>query len=162
MKKAMLFILLSLTIFCGCGKVADAKQNISDTTAWSATHNTAPMPEKIVEEDDLIGYWTKDPDAAEPNIIEFYKEDDTLKYRYFSVLLGNGNGFAIAKKLTIFEYNSGNVILMENQGSCSCMSGKSDKEYISFYCFDPDMETITDQVYGTTFYRWNDFSMPEK
>lgn len=159
MKKAMVFILLSLTIFCGCGKDTQAKQN---TTAWSDNHQTAPMPEELVEEDDMIGFWTKDPDAAEPEIIEFYKEKGTLKYRYFRVLLGNGNGFAIAKKHTIFEYNSGKAILMGNQGSCSCLSGNSDKVYISFYCFDPDMETIADQEDGTEFQRLDDFTMPEK
>ena len=162
MKKVILFILLALTVFGGCGKVAETEANDIDDATWSKDHDTAPMPEVVVEEDDLIGYWTDDPYAAEPKVVEFYKENDTLKYRYFSVLLGNGNGFAIGKQNTIFEYNSGDVNLMGNQGSCFCLSGSSGKIYISFYCFDPEMKTIVDQEDGTIFYRWDDFSISEE
>lgn len=137
------------------------EENEYDAGAWSDDHDTAPMPETIVAEDDLIGFWTRDPDEVEPIVMEFYRENGVLKYRYFRVQLGNGNGIGLAKEHTIFEFNSGNVNLLANQGNCYCMVGDSEKVYISFYCFDPQMETIVDQEDGTVFYRWNDFSMPE-
>ncbi|WP_251353064.1 hypothetical protein [Hominisplanchenecus murintestinalis] len=168
MKQIIVLILLSLAICCGCEKndvseheSAAVSINANDTASWSSSHDTAPMPEKVVEEEDLVGYWSPNPEEGEPDVIEFYKEDGILKYRYFSVLLGNGNGFGIGKERTIFEYNAGNVVLRGNQGSCSCQIGESERAYISFYCMDPDMETIADQKDGTVFYRWEEFTMPE-
>lgn len=129
---------------------------------WSDHYDTAPMPETIISEDALIGYWTKNPDDAEPIVVEFYREDGVLKYRYFRVLLGNGNGISIAKEHTIFEYNKGNVNFLPNQGSCYCTVGESSRVYVSFYCLDSEMKTIVDQEDGTVFYRWDEFSMPEE
>ncbi|MBQ2682072.1 MAG: hypothetical protein IJF97_09065 [Eggerthellaceae bacterium] len=114
---------------------------------------TAPMPDKPVTEDQLIGSWSPDINEKEPEIIEFFIENGQLQYYYYRLVLGNGSGFNTANEKTEFEYNSGLVHLQGNQGTCICLVGDSNKGYISFYLFDIDDGVIVDQEDGTPFYR---------
>ena len=124
-----------------------------DTEAWSDNHDTAPMPEQMFNEYDLVGYWVDDPTSETPMVMQFYMENGKLYYRYYEILLGNGYGFNLANEYTAFEYAVGEVTCLANQGNIYCLA-YNNEVYVSFYYgFDgPDM--MIEQEHGTTFYRF--------
>ena len=118
---------------------------------------TAPMPDHVITEEEIIGYWTNDENDEQPTVVQVYKDGSTLKYRMFAVMLGDGSGFGLANGHSIFEYNDGNADLMGNQGSLYCTIGDDPEVYISFYCFDADEGEMSEQEDGETWYRWDSF-----
>ena len=118
---------------------------------------TAPMPDHVITEGEVIGYWTDDEYDEQPVVVQVYKDGGTLKYRMFEVVLGDGSGFGLANGHSIFEFNDGIADLMGNQGSLYCTIGDSSDVYKSFSCFDADEGVMSDQEYGETWYRWDSF-----
>ena len=134
--------------------LSDLDTDRGETPYVDTADQTAPMPDTDLSEADLIGYWSPDINEAQPRILKFYYDDNgELRYEYYSILLGNGQGLNIANATTEFEYNSGKVALNLEQGTCLCMVGDTDKAYITFYLSEMKDGTIYDQVKGKAFYR---------
>ena len=110
-----------------------------------------------VADEDLIGYWTNDEYDDQPTVVQFYMAGGVLKYRMFSVVLGDGSGFGLANGHSIFEYNDGMTEYMENLESLFCYTSDESGIYIIFCCPDADEGVMTEKDYGETWYRWDDF-----
>ncbi len=128
----------------------DGSQHTDEATGTDA--QTAPMPEHVIQESEIVGCWSPDVNAEQPEFIDFYLTDGRLTYDYYTMVLGDGNGFGTAKGRTKFEYNNGDVVFMGNQGTCQCLVTGSSKVYIAFYLFDIANGVITDQSNGEKFY----------
>ena len=140
--------------YVGENPLSDIDTDIDETPYVDTADQTAPMPDTDLSEADLIGYWSPDINEAQPRILKFYYDDNgELRYAYYSILLGNGQGLNIANATTEFEYNKGKVVLNLEQGTCLCMVGDTDKAYITFYLSEMKDGTIYDQVKGKAFYR---------
>ena len=121
---------------------------------------TAPMPDHVITENEVVGYWSDDSSADEPQVLQLYTENGELKYRMFRIVLGNGSGFNIANEKTIFEYNNGPAHLQGNQGTLMCLASGGEV-YIDFYCFDAEDGYMNRQTDGTEWDRWDDFPYAE-
>ena len=111
------------------------------------------MPESVITEDQLIGYWSPDINTAEPIIVQFYKENGQLKYHHYRVLLGDGGGHNIDFERTGFEFTSGYVEFWGNQGRCNCVNELTGTSRLGFYLFDIDKGVIDEQATGERYYR---------
>ncbi|MBR4163829.1 MAG: hypothetical protein IKR11_09930 [Solobacterium sp.] len=124
-----------------------------DDYSYDDDTQTAPMPDHEIQISEILGKWSPDINAAEPEIIEFYLDNGVLKYDYYTILLGNGNGFNIKNETTKFEYNNGLVSFYGNQGNCYCLGSDNMTAYISFYLDQIAYGYITVQRDGEIFYR---------
>ena len=141
----------------GSSGSSDAGYSTGGVSDRSGDEQTAPMPEHVITEGEILGYWTTDETEDEPTAIQFYKDGGELKYRMFAVVLGDGSGIGLANGHSIFEYNDGIASLNGEAGTIYCDVGNGPDVYISFYCFDADQGVITDQYDGKEWYRWDSF-----
>ena len=124
-----------------------------DYSAWSDTHQTAPMPETPYSNEELLGYWMDYSDAEQPDVMYFYEENGQLMYRYYSIVAGNSIGINIANEVTEWEYCTGIVNSMPNQGNVYCQCGTGENVYVSFYYGFDGTDVMYHQEDGTAFYK---------
>ena len=82
--------------------------------------------------EELRGMWVDKSDPVYPRILEFWKEDRVDRYRYYSIVPGNGNGLGIGVTETAFEYCAGTFTLDSQNGFVDCYVGSSSEIYTSF------------------------------
>ena len=128
-----------------------------DEDDWFDGSENAPVTYSDISDEDLIGYWTNDEYDDQPTVVQFYMAGGVLKYRMFSVVLGDGSGFGLANGHSIFEYNDGMTEYMENLESLFCYTSDESGIYIIFCCPDADEGVMTEKDYGETWYRWDGF-----
>lgn len=161
--KLCVLLMIAALLLAGCSSSggssgsSDAGYSTGGVSDRSGDEQTAPMPEHVITEGEILGYWTTDETEDEPTAIQFYKDGGELKYRMFAVVLGDGSGIGLANGHSIFEYNDGIASLNGEAGTIYCDVGNGPDVYISFYCFDADQGVITDQYDGKEWYRWDSF-----
>lgn len=154
---------LALVGLAGCGSTGDTPsspqggtsghEEASEPPSFSDSDGqTAPMPDHVIQESEIIGCWSPDASAQQPIFIDFYYQDGRLLYDYYQILLGDGSGIGLANGHSKFEYNSGDVVFYGNQGTCQCLVGGGNKVYIAFYLDSIADGLIVDQEDGDEFY----------
>ena len=124
----------------------------SGSNAYS-NGQTAPMPETALTIDMIVGLWSPDQNAQEPRYIDFLAKGDLVTYDYYSLIDSRALGRPQPSAPVKFEYCSGVVDMMLNQGRCSCRTRDSSGVYISFYIDEMANDVIYDQETGTAWHR---------
>ena len=124
----------------------------SGSNAYS-NGQTAPMPETALTIDMVVGLWSPDQNAQEPRYIDFLAKGDLVTYDYYSLIDSRALGRPQPSAPVKFEYCSGVVDMMLNQGRCSCRTRDSSGVYISFYIDEMANDVIYDQETGTAWHR---------
>ena len=119
----------------------------------SGNEQTAPMPETSLTIDMIVGLWSPDQNAQEPRYIDFLAKGDLVTYDYYSLIDSRALGRPQPSAPVKFEYCSGVVDMMLNQGRCSCRTRDSSGVYISFYIDEMANDVIYDQETGTAWHR---------
>ena len=119
----------------------------------SSSGQTAPMPETSLTIDMIVGLWSPDQNAQEPRYIDFLAKGDLVTYDYYSLIDSRALGRPQPSAPVKFEYCSGVVDMMLNQGRCSCRTRDSSGVYISFYIDEMANDVIYDQETGTAWHR---------
>lgn len=119
----------------------------------SSSGQTAPMPETTLTIDMLVGLWSPDQNAQEPRYIDFLAKGDLVTYDYYSLIDSRALGRPQPSAPVKFEFCSGIVDMMLNQGRCSCRTRDSSGVYISFYIDEMANDVIYDQETGTAWHR---------
>ena len=119
----------------------------------SSSGQTAPMPETTLTNDMIVGLWSPDPNAQEPRYIDFLAKGDLVTYDYYSLIDSRALGRPQPSAPVKFEFCSGVVDMMLNQGRCSCRTRDSSGVYISFYIDEMANDVIYDQETGTAWHR---------
>lgn len=119
----------------------------------SSSGQTAPMPETTLTNDMIVGLWSPDPNAQEPRYIDFLAKGDLVTYDYYSLIDSAALGRPQPSAPVKFEFCSGVVDMMLNQGRCSCRARDSSGVYISFYINEMANDVIYDQETGTAWHR---------
>lgn len=130
----------------------EVSEPVSSSGSGEQAGQTAPMPDHVIQESEIIGCWSPDANAQQPIFIDFFYQDGKLQYDYYQMLLGDGSGIGLANGHTKFEYNNGDVVFYGNQGTCQCLVTNSDKVYIAFYLDSIADRMIIDQEDGDRFY----------
>ena len=119
----------------------------------SSSGQTAPMPETTLTNDMIVSLWSPDPNAQEPRYIDFLAKGDLVTYDYYSLIDSRALGRPQPSAPVKFEFCSGVVDMMLNQGRCSCRTRDSSGVYISFYIDEMANDVIYDQETGTAWHR---------
>ena len=119
----------------------------------SSSGQTAPMPETSLTIDMIVGLWSPDQNAQEPRYIDFLAKGDLVTYDYYSLIDSRSLGRPQPSAPVKFEFCSGVVDMMLNQGRCSCRTRDSSGVYISFYIDEMANDVIYDQETGTAWHR---------
>ena len=119
----------------------------------SSSGQTAPMPESALTIDMIVGLWSPDQNAQEPRYIDFLAKGDLVTYNYYSLIDSRSLGRPQPSAPVKFEFCSGVVDMMLNQGRCSCRTRDSSGVYISFYIDEMANDVIYDQETGTAWHR---------
>ena len=119
----------------------------------SSSRQTAPMPETSLTIDMIVGLWSPDQNAQEPRYIDFLAKGDLVTYDYYSLIDSRSLGRPQPSAPVKFEFCSGVVDMMLNQGRCSCRTRDSSGVYISFYIDEMANDVIYDQETGTAWHR---------
>lgn len=119
----------------------------------SSSGQTAPMPETTLTIDMIVGLWSPDQNAQEPRYIDFLAKGDLVTYDYYSLIDSRALGRPQPSAPVKFEFCSGIVDMMLNQGRCSCRTRDSSGVYISFYIDEMANDVIYDQETGTAWHR---------
>ena len=119
----------------------------------SSSGQTAPMPESALTIDMIVGLWSPDQNAQEPRYIDFLAKGDLVTYDYYSLIDSRSLGRPQPSAPVKFEFCSGVVDMMLNQGRCSCRTRDSSGVYISFYIDEMANDVIYDQETGTAWHR---------
>ena len=119
----------------------------------SSSGQTAPMPETSLTIDMVVGLWSPDQNAQEPRYIDFLAKGDLVTYDYYSLIDSRSLGRPQPSAPVKFEFCSGVVDMMLNQGRCSCRTRDSSGVYISFYIDEMANDVIYDQETGTAWHR---------
>ena len=154
---------LALVGLAGCGSTGDTPsspqggtsghEEASEPPSFSDSDGqTAPIPDHVIQESEIIGCWSPDVNDSQPIFIDFYYQDGQLRYDYYRMLLGDGSGIGLANGHSKFEFNYGEVVFYGNQGTCQCLVGGGDKVYIAFYLDSIADGIIVDQEDGSPFY----------
>ena len=130
----------------------EVSEPVSSSSSSEQTGQTAPMPDHVIQESEIIGCWSPDVNAQQPIFIDFFYQDGKLQYDYYQMVLGDGSGIGLANGHSKFEYNNGDVVFFGNQGTCQCLVTNSDKVYIAFYLDAIADGLIIDQEDGDRFY----------
>ena len=120
---------------------------------YSDMNQTAPMPEEVIAEEDLLGKWIEGTDPDEIKVVHFYTENNQLMYRYCYIVPGNSIGMNLANEVTEWELGMGIVTVMENQGNIYCQRGTDPEIAVSFYYGFDGSNVMYDQEDGTAYYR---------
>lgn len=119
----------------------------------SSSGQTAPMPETTLTNEMIVGLWSPDQNAQEPRYIDFLAKGDLVTYDYYSLIDSRALGRPQPSAPVKFEFCSGVVDMMLNQGRCSCRTRDSSGVYISFYIDEMANDVIYDQETGTAWHR---------
>lgn len=119
----------------------------------SSSGQTAPMPETTLTNEMIVGLWSPDQNAQEPRYIDFLAKGDLVTYDYYSLIDSRSLGRPQPSAPVKFEFCSGVVDMMLNQGRCSCRTRDSSGVYISFYIDEMANDVIYDQETGTAWHR---------
>lgn len=119
----------------------------------SSSGQTAPTPETTLTNDMIVGLWSPDQNAQEPRYIDFLAKGDLVTYDYYSLIDSRSLGRPQPSAPVKFEFCSGVVDMMLNQGRCSCRTRDSSGVYISFYIDEMANDVIYDQETGTAWHR---------
>ena len=122
-------------------------------TVWSDAYQTTPMPDSVFGEEELLGKWVDSTDPDNIEGIEFYKENNQLMYRYYSILPGNSIGMNTANEVTEWDYCEGIVTVMANQGNIYCHRGEGEEIAVSFYYGFDGSNVMYKQEDGSAYYR---------
>lgn len=127
--------------------------SVNSGSSASGSEQTAPMPETSLTIDMIVGLWSPDQNAQEPRYIDFLAKGDLVTYDYYSLIDSRALGRPQPSAPVKFEYCSGVVDMMLNQGRCSCRTRDSSGVYISFYIDEMANDVIYDQETGTAWHR---------